>query len=150
MYAHGLLFLSPGYDDARLLAIHPDGAGDVTDTHVVWSRTRGAPHNPSPLVVGDELYVVSDRGVASCLDARSGHPHWRRRLSGNFSASPLYAAGRIYFLNEQGTTIILRPGTNYHELARNRIAGRTLASLTPVEGALLVRSDTHLYRIAAE
>jgi len=150
VFGHGLVFVSSSYDRPKLYAIRPDGRGDVTESHVEWTLNRGAPHNPSPLLVGDELYVVSDRGIAICVDAHTGKQHWQERLGGNFSASPLYAAGRIYFLNEAGVTTVIKPGTTYQELAKNEIDGRTLASLTPVEGALLLRTDTQLFRIDAE
>ena len=84
------------------------------------------------------------------LDAESGEIHWQERLGGNFSASPLLAAGRIYFTNETGETVVIAPGKEFKELARNQVDGRTLASLTPLEGAMLLRTDTHLYRFEAE
>jgi outer membrane protein assembly factor BamB len=102
VYGHGLVFLSTSYDSPVLLAVRPDGKGDVTDTHVVWKERKGAPHTASPLLVGEELYMVSDGGVATCLDAKTGAQHWQQRLGGGFSASPLYGDGKIYFQNEQG------------------------------------------------
>ncbi len=77
------------------MAVRPDGRGDVTESHVAWVVKRGAPYTPSPLLVGDELYVVSDLGIATCLDAVTGRVHWQTRLGGNYSASPVYADGRI-------------------------------------------------------
>ena len=150
IYSNGLIFLSTGYERPRLLAIRPDGIGDATETHVEWSFERGAPHNPSPLAVGDEIYLVSDGGVATCLDAKTGEQHWQKRLGGSFSASPLFAAGRIYFLDEAGTTVVIQPGKEYKELQRNQIKGQTLASLVPTEGAMLLRTGTHLFRIDAD
>lgn len=147
VFGKGLVFVSSGYDTPVLLAIRPDGTGDITDTHVAWSLKKGAPHNPSPLVVGDELYIVSDRGVATCLDAFSGEVQWQERLGGNFSASPLSARGRIYFLDEDGITTVIAPGREYKELAKNQLDGRTLASLAVAGRAIYMRTDTHLYRI---
>jgi outer membrane protein assembly factor BamB len=102
------------------------------------------------LLIGDELYLISDRGIATCLDAKSGQVHWQERIGGNFSASPLYAAGRIHLLDENGATTIIEPGKTYTQLAKNEITGRTFASPVPIEGALLLRTDTQLYRIEAE
>jgi outer membrane protein assembly factor BamB len=147
---HGLIYVCSGYNKPLLYAIRLGGQGDITDSHAAWSPERGAPHKPSPLRVGDEIYVVSAGGIATCLDAKTGDVHWQERLGGNFSASPLLAGGRIYFLNEDGETIVIAPGKQFNELARNEVAGRTLASLTPLEGALLLRTDTHLYRFEAE
>ena len=97
VYAHDMVFASSGYYNPELYAIRPDGKGDVTDTHVAWKINRGVALTPSPVVVGDELYYVSDKGIASCIDAKTGEPHWRSRLSGPHAASPLYAEGHIYF-----------------------------------------------------
>ena len=93
---HGLTFVSSSYDTATLYAIRLGGEGDVTDSHVAWKLTKGAPHNPSTLLIGDELYVVSDKGILTCVDAKTGEQHYQERLGGNFSASPLFADGRIY------------------------------------------------------
>jgi outer membrane protein assembly factor BamB len=148
VYGHGLVFVCSGFNTPHLLAIRPDGKGDVTDTHVAWTlKADGAPLNPSPVLVGDELYLASDRGIATCLDAKSGQRHWQQRLGGNFSASPLAADGRIYFLDEVGKTTVIKPGREFKELAVNQVDGRTLASFGVSGNALLVRSDTHLYRI---
>jgi outer membrane protein assembly factor BamB len=147
---HGMVYVCSGYGKPLVYAIRLGGKGDVTESHAAWSLERGAPHSPSPLLVGDELYVVSDGGVATCLDAESGEVHWQERLGGNFSASPLLAAGRIYFLSETGETIVIAPGKEFKELARNQVDGQTLASLTPLEGAMLLRTGTHLYRFEAE
>ena len=147
---HGMIFVCSGYNKPFLYAIRLGGTGDVTETHAAWTMERGAPLNPSPLLVGEELYVISDRGIATCLDAKSGEVHWQERLGGNFSASPLFAQGRIYLLDEDGVTTVIEPGTAYQEIVRNTVSGRTLASLTPLEGAILLRTDTHLYRFEVE
>jgi outer membrane protein assembly factor BamB len=147
VFGRGLVFLSSGYDQPVLYAIRPNGGGNVTETHVAWTQERNAPLNPSPLLVGEELYVVSDRGVAMCLDAQNGEIHWQQRLGGNFSASPLFGDGKIYFQNETGETTVISPGKEYQELAVNTLPGRTLATPALVEGAIILRTDTHLYRI---
>jgi len=147
---HGLLFLSTSYDRPQLLAIRPDGTGDATDTHLVWSTDRQAPHTPSPLLVGDELYTVSDRGgIASCFDARTGKPHWQERLGGNFSASPIYADGKVYFQSEEGDTTVVAASTSFQKLATNSLDERTLASFAVVDSDFLIRTDKHLYRITS-
>lgn len=147
VFGHGLLFLSTGYDRPKIMAIRPDGRGNVTKTHVAWTSPKAAPHAPSPLLVGDELYSISDGGVAACFDARTGEVHWQERIGGNFSASPLYADGRIYVLSEEGVTTVLRAGTNFEVLATNAIREKTLASLAAADGALYLRTERYLYRI---
>jgi len=147
VFANGLVFICTGYDRPNLLAIRPDGRGDVTETHVVWETDSQVPRTPSLLVVDDELYMAADKGVASCLDTKTGKVYWEERLGGNYSASPLYVDGRIYFQSEEGDTTVIAPGREFQKLARNQLGERTLASFGVSGHALLIRSDKHLYRI---
>jgi outer membrane protein assembly factor BamB len=147
VYGHGLAFICSGFEQAVLLAVRPDGRGDVTDSHVAWSLKRAVPLTPSPLLVGDELYLVSDNGIASCLDAKTGKSHWQQRLGGNHSASPIFAQGRIYFLNEEGESIVIEPGKEFKKLATNQLDGQTLASMAVSGKAIFIRSASHLYRL---
>jgi outer membrane protein assembly factor BamB len=150
VYGAGLLFISGGFNIPSFMAVRPDGAGDVTKTHVAWTLMRGAPLTPSPLVIDNDLYLVSDNGIAVCLDARTGQTYWQRRLSGNYSASPVFAGGRIYFLSEEGIATVIEPGHDFRELAKNRLDGYTLASIAVSNGSIFIRSDTHLYRISGK
>ena len=147
VYGAGLLFISGGFNIPSFIAVRPDGTGDVTRTHVAWTLMRGAPLTPSPLVVGTDLYLVNDSGIALCLDARSGERYWQQRLNGSYSASPVFADGRIYFLSEEGTATVIEPGHQFREVASNRLDGYTLASIAVSNGSIFIRSDTHLYRI---
>jgi len=148
VFAHGLVYITTGFFQPAVLAVRPDGKGDVTGTHIAWSTTRGAPFTPSPIVVGDELYVISDLGVLSCLDAKTGKLHWQERLGGNHSASPIFAGGRIYFLSEEGVATVITPGTTFQKVAVNEVNGATLASMAVADRSIFIRSLTHLYRIA--
>ena len=150
VFAHGLLFIGTGYNRADLLAIRADGSGDVTDTHIVWRTTKGAPLTPSVVVVGDEVYVVADSGVASCFDAKTGTLHWQERLDGNYSASPIAVGELIYFLSEEGVGTVVRAARTFEKIATNKIGERTLASYAVADGALFLRSAAHLYRIGAK
>jgi outer membrane protein assembly factor BamB len=147
VYGLGLVFVCSGYDSPTLFAVKPDGRGDVTESHVVWTLRRAAPLNPSPLLIEDALYIVSDKGIASCLEAKTGKVRWQERLNGEFSASPLYADGRIYLLNEEAETTVMIPGAQFRKLAGNSLEGRTLASLAVSGRAIYLRTDRHLYRI---
>jgi outer membrane protein assembly factor BamB len=147
VFGHGLLFIATGFNRADLLAIRADGKGDATDTHIVWRTTKGAPLTPSVLLVGDELYAVSDMGVASCWDATTGTLHWQERIEGNYSASPLAAESRIYFQNETGTGTVLKAGREFIKLAANPLEERTLASYGVADSSFFIRTEGHLYRI---
>lgn len=143
--AHGLLFMSTSFLQPELLAFR---LGDGTGTpEVVWREKKGAPTMSSPLVVGDELYVVTDKGVGTCLDARTGAVHWTERLGGNFSSSPLAADGHVYIGNRDGRTFVLRPGPEYRVEAINELDGRIFATPAALGTALYIRTDTALYRI---
>jgi outer membrane protein assembly factor BamB len=147
VYGHGLVYVCTGYGPPTLMAIRPDGSGDVTETHVAWTLKKGLGLTPSPLLDGDELYVVADNGLATCVDARAGTVHWHERLPGSYSASPILAGGRIYFQNEEGLGVVLQAGKLFKELARNNLGERSLASYAVADGALFIRTKEHLYRI---
>src|SRR5215467_595149 len=147
VYGNGLVFICTGFQQPSLLAVRLDGRGDVTKSHIAWTLKRGVSLTPSPLLVGDELYMVSDNGVASCIDAKTGAPYWQVRLGGNHSASPIYADGRIYFLSEEGESVVIAPGKEFKALAKNQLDGPTLASMAVSGGSIFVRSQTHLYRL---
>lgn len=150
VYAHDLLFVSSSYDKPVLKAIRPAGAkGDATTTNVAWEWGKGVPHTASMVVVGDELYFVSDAGIASCADARTGDIRWSERLGGNFSASPVVAEGRIYFFNETGVGYVVKASKTYELLATNELGEPTLASPAVADGTLFVRSEKHLWKIGA-
>ncbi|MGE5192937.1 MAG: PQQ-binding-like beta-propeller repeat protein [Deltaproteobacteria bacterium] len=148
VYGDGLLYVCTGYDSPTLLAIRPEEAkGDVTEKHVAWRVKKAVPHNPSPLLVDGALYLVSDKGVATCLDARTGEERWQHRIGGDFSASPLYADGKIFLQNETGDGIVLKPGPQYEELGRNPLGEKSLASYAVGDGALFIRTERHLVRV---
>ena len=150
VYGHGLVYIATGLQHPLLLAVRPDGAGDVTATHIAWKLERAVPVTPSPLLVGDELYVVSDIGIATCLDAVTGQIHWQQRLGGNYSASPVFADGRIYFLSEAGVATVIAPGKKFRRLAKNSLDdASTLASIAVSGVSIFLRTDTSLYRIGA-
>lgn len=147
IFGNGLLYLSSGFDHPSVLAVRPGGDGDLTDSNIAWTVGKAAPNTPSLSLVGDEVYMVSDAGVATCLDAKTGAAVWSERLGGNFSASPLYAAGRLYFQNEEGIGFVVEAGRSFKKLATNDLGERSLASYAATDGAFFIRTDSHLYRI---
>ena len=101
----------------------------------------------SPLLVGDRLYMVSDQGVASCVNVADGERVWQQRIEGQHCASPLYASGRIYFFDREGRSVVIAPGDEYQELAVNQLEDGFMASPAVLGDALILRTKTHLYRI---
>jgi outer membrane protein assembly factor BamB len=145
--AHGLVFYTTGWQNGQLLAVRPDGAGDVTSTHIAWRVTRGAPKKPSVAIAGDLIYMINDSGLLTCIDARSGAIVWTARLNGNYSASPLTAGNRVYFFSEEGKTTVIEAGRQYKVLAENFLDGGFMASAAVGGNALFLRAGGHLYRI---
>lgn len=150
-FANGILVVSSGFDVPVLYGIDPRGAaGDVTDTHVKWKTKKGAPNTPSPLIVGEEVYTISDGGTAACTDLKTGNTLWTHRLAGGYSASPVYGDGKIYFQNETGVGFVVAAGKEFKQLAENDLGERSLASYAVTDGALFIRTEKHLWKIGAK
>lgn len=145
----GLLYVCTGYGKPDLIALRPEGDGDITGGALIaWRESKRIPTRPSPVLVGDELYVIADGGVASCFDARTGTLHWTERVDGNYSASPLFADGHIYFASQEGLVTVLKPGRTFEVVARNQLEGSLMASPLALDRSLLIRSDQALYRFS--
>ena len=149
VYAHGMIYLSSGYDKPVLYAIkvNADSKGDVTATHLGWIIDKAAPHNPSMAVIGDELYFVADNGILSCVDAKTGTVHYSERCTGPISASLLVADGKIYLQDEKGLGVVVKPGKSFSILAKNDLGEHSLASYAVIGSDLLIRTEGNLYRI---
>ncbi len=141
------VFICTGFMNAELLAIRPDGQGDVTETHVERIASKQIPHRSSPLLYGEQILTVSDGGIAQCFETANGNQLWKERIGGKFSASPLYADSRIYLCSHEGRTTVIAAGDEYQELATNDLDGQLMASPVVVESDLLLRTESHLYRI---
>jgi len=147
LYTHGLVIINT-QNGLRLLAVRPDGTGDVTKTHIAWSYGRSTPTRPSQLIVGDHLYMVNDQGIVTCLDVRTGEPAWTHRMDGRHSASPIYADGRIWFFDEEDRSRVIEANPReFRLLAENPLDAGCMASPAVIGDALIVRTKTHLYRI---
>lgn len=148
VFGNGLAYITTGRGQAELLAVRVDGHGDVSDTHVAWKYDGPeVPQEPSPLLVDDLLYIVSNRGDVSCLEAATGQPVWTERIGGNHLASPIHVDGRLYFFSIQGETTVLRAGRTFEVLAANTLEEGFMASPAVAGNALILRTKTHLYRI---
>jgi outer membrane protein assembly factor BamB len=147
VFGHGLVYYPSGWSSGQLLAVKPNGSGDVTESHVAWRLNKGVPKKPSLLLLGDLLFMISDNGIASCVEAKTGQLVWTSRLDGSYSASPVSAEGRIYFLSEEGKATVIEAGREYKVLAENALDDGALASPALDGKALFLRTRTHLYRI---
>ena len=145
----GLLYITGGYPDHHILAIKPDGRGNVTRTHIVWRTTRGAAYVPSPIIAGEYFLVVSDSGVAHCFEAATGKLLWQERM-GEHHASLVSANGLVYFVNDEGVTRVVRPGPEFRLIAQNELGEKCFASPAISQGHMLVRGDKHLFCIGPD
>jgi len=147
VYDSGTVYICSGFMRPQLFAIRTDGEGDVTSSHIEWTFSRQVPTTPSPVLVDGRIYMVSDRGVATCVDAATGQEVWTSRMGGNYSASPTYADGRIYFCSESGMTTVIKPGDEYEVIAENDLGERIMANPIFLDGNLVIRTAENLYRI---
>jgi len=143
----GVAFVCSGFMKPEMFAIRIDGSGDVTQSHVVWKKSRQVPEISSPVVSNGKIFSVSTLGVATCVRASDGEQIWQHRIPGTYSASPICAGGKIYFTSQSGITTVIADENKYRELARNELFGETYASLAVIGEDLLIRSHPVLYRI---
>jgi outer membrane protein assembly factor BamB len=144
---HGLVFYPSGWASGQLLAVRPNGRGDVTGTHVVWRLKGGVPNKPSLLLTGDLIFMINDSGILTCVEATTGEVVWKGRLNGSYSASPVSAAGRIYFFSEEGKATVIEAARELKVIAENQLDEGFMASAAIDGSALYLRTRTHLYRI---
>ena len=148
---HGFVFASSGRSGPTL-AIKPGGSGDVTATHVAWKEVKGSPFVPSPLLYGDELYLINDMAsIVTAYDPKTGTALWQGRLGEavreGFSASPVGVDGKVFFTNDMGETFVLKAGKTFELLHVNRLDEQVLASPALVDGVWYFRTHGHLIAI---
>jgi outer membrane protein assembly factor BamB len=151
IFEHDLVYFTTGISK-HLMALRPSGTGDVTDTHIAWDTRKSVPNMSSPLIVDDLLFMVSDQGYASCLEAKTGSEIWKERLraGGNHWASPVYADGKIYFCGkeEEGVVSVIAASSEFKLLAENAFDSSFIASPAITGDSIILRSLTHLYCVA--
>jgi outer membrane protein assembly factor BamB len=132
---------------ARLLAVDPTGTGDITKTHVPWEVRVDVPQISTPVIVDSLIYMVHEKGMLTCLNARTGAVVWKEKLKDQFNASALYASGNIYLFSQKAKTYVAKPGLSYQLVAENQLDGMLKATPAIVRDNLIVRTDKFLYRI---
>ena len=131
---HGLVYINAPYGGMNLIAVRPDGKGDVTKSHIAWSCGKRVPKHASQLLVDDLIYMANE-------------PVWAERIDGHHSASPIYAGGRIYFFSEEGHCPVIAPGRTFQPLASSKLSEGFQASPAVVGNAFIFRTLHHLYRV---
>ena len=131
----------------KLVSIDPRATGDGTKTHIQFERSKVVPKKSTPVIVDNLAFMVNDKGVASCIDTKTGEEHWAKRLGGKFAASPITDGEKILALSEAGKIHVFAASTNYQSLGDTKFADGFHASPAAIDGNLILRSLTHLYRI---
>jgi outer membrane protein assembly factor BamB len=149
---NGLVYATTGFRGSVMLAIRPEGSGDVTGTdYIAWTLKKGTPYVPSPLLYDDRLYFfASNNAILSCIDAKSGKPLYdSQRLEDmqGVYASPVGAAGRVYLVGRNGTTTVIKYGDKFEPLATNHLDDRFDASPALAGKELFLRGRESLYCI---
>ena len=150
IYENGLVYVITGFA-RQLLAIRPDGTGDVTDTHIAWKTRRGVPSISSPVIAEGLLFMMDDSGgLVSCLDAKTGGEIWKERLGHgrNHWASPLYAGGKIYFFSKEGDVTAIAAARKLQVLGNDKFDEGFIAGPAVAGNALILRSESHLYCVS--
>jgi len=144
VYGNGLIFVTAGFPEHHIMAVRPNGYGNVTKTHIAWRTRRGAAYVPSPIAIERYFLLVSDDGIGSCFEAQSGRRLWMKRLGTHFSASAVTAEGLVYFTSDRGETTVIRPADQIDIVATNRLKEAVYASPAISQGHVFFRTQEHL------
>jgi outer membrane protein assembly factor BamB len=147
VYHDGIVYVSRGYRSGPYWALKVGERGDVPKSKLLWHVETGAPYTSSIVHHDGLLYMATEMGIVSCIDAKTGERVWRERLGGIYSASPVWADGKIYLLSENGETLVLRAGRTPQVLAKNKLDMRVIASPAIADGRIFIRGDRHLVAI---
>jgi len=147
VYTDGMFVITGGYPTLHSLGIRPDGEGNVSKTHVAWHIRSEAAYVPSPIAAGKYFFLVSDKGMASCLVAKTGKVMWSKQLGRHHSASPVSADGRLYFLDDDGVMFVLDASPEFRLIEKNVLKESCFASPAISGGRIFIRGLKHLYCI---
>ncbi len=142
-----LVIFSSSWPVRILMAIRPDGKGDVTSSHVAWQSRNGAVYVPSPIVTGDYLFTTMTTGQVHCIDVASGNILWKENLGPQY-ASPVFAGGLVYMPNDNGVITVIKPGTEFNYISKNSIGEKMFASPAISKGKIYIRGYRHLFCIS--
>lgn len=162
--AHDMLYVTSGYimDKKRpFFAIRPGAKGDITlgenensNEYIAWCQKQAGPYNPSPIVYGDYLYVLYDRGFLNCYDARTGNEIYKRKRiapgANAFTASPWANDGKLFCLSEDGDTFVIQAGPEFKLIGKNSLDEMSMATPATLRGCVLIRTLSKLYKIGGK
>jgi outer membrane protein assembly factor BamB len=140
-------YMNCGFPDYFVVAVRPDGSGDVTDSGTVWESTQARSYVPSPVVLNGYLLVADDRGTANCFDTKTGNRLWQARVGKGFSSSLVHANGLVYFSAQDGEITTIRPGAQPDIVAKNHIGENMSSSPAISDGCIYLRGEHTLFCI---
>jgi len=149
VYTDGLFCMTGGYPSLHILGIRPDGEGNVTGTHVAWHERKNPSYVPSPIAADKWFYVISDSGMLSCIEARTGRYAYQQQVARHVSSSPVSAAGNLYFLDDDGLTMVVKAGPTFEVVSKNALGEPCRTSPAISRGRIFVRAIGNLYCIGA-
>jgi len=155
LIANDLIYITGGYPPGRAMYVFRPGAvGDIslkagqdTNAFLAWRTSKGSPYTPTPIVYGDQFYVLADNGVLSSYDAKTGELIYQQRLPTSFSASPVAADGKLYLASEDGDVFVVKAGRQYELLSKNVMDQPLMATPAITQGMLILRGDKAIYAI---
>jgi len=149
---HGMVFVYAGFPVKKTMAIKLGGSGDVTESNVAWQYDKGTAYVPSSILYGDYIYLMSDRGVLTCLDAKTGkviYEGGRIPAPATFTASPVAFDGKLLLTSEDGDTYVIKAGPKHEVIATNSVGEPVFASPAISDGMIFIRAVSNLYCISA-
>jgi outer membrane protein assembly factor BamB len=145
----GFQVASDGFKYANLMAVNPDGKGDITGTNIVWKKQHGLSSNQmlTPVIKDGLIYTVTTMNNMMCVDAATGEEVWSTHLMTNFNASPLFINGNIWFFSVKGEVVVLKAGRKYEVVAQNQMDSGIWATPAVLRNSMILRTQKYLYRI---
>ncbi len=161
LVAHGLIYVTSGYRPIQpIFAVRPSASGEInaegsgTSSALAWTKERGGPYLPTPIILGNFFYACSNNGIITCLDARTGKQVYRKRFArtgaASFSASPVAADGTIYLTAEAGVVYALDAGPRFKSPATHEIGEYCLSTPAIAGRVMLIRTTNHLIAVGSE
>ncbi len=145
----GFMVAADGSTFSDLLAVRPDGNGDIRGTNIIWKKQDDQSDNQmlSPVIKDGLIYTVTTRNNMMCIDAETGKELWSKHVNSNFNASPLYIDGNVWFFSIKGELLVLKAGRNYEVVAQNKMESGIWATPAVLRNSMIIRTEKYLYRI---
>jgi outer membrane protein assembly factor BamB len=145
----GFAVADDGTKYTELLAVNPDGNGDITGTNVLWKKRDGLSENQAltPVIKDGLIYTVTTKGTMMCIDAATGEEVWSTHVTSNYSASPIYVNGNIWFFSVKGEVLVIKAGRKYEVVAQNKMDSGIWATPAFINSSVIMRTQNYLYRI---